>query len=152
MAKPAKNRNNALAMVDPKGRVVVPAGVREHIEAIQRASLRSGRPGRLFMTAITDPCVVVYPQCEWEKITGQFRDMDMADPANRAVVRLIMGLAEAVEVQASGRVVIPGVLMTHAGIKDKALFIKMPRGFEIWDPDQYQQHISKVQLPPGLKL
>ncbi|MEO0158727.1 MAG: hypothetical protein ABIM59_08380, partial [candidate division WOR-3 bacterium] len=126
-------------------------GVREHIEAItKRAMSKPSR--RLVMTQIGEPCVVVYPACEWEKVEEQLRDLDSRPGPGRAAARLIQGFAEFVEVDPAGRVVIPGHLAEHAGIKDKALFIKLPRGFEIWSPERYQEWSKDVELPEGLRL
>lgn len=151
MAKTPKNRDNALAAVDPKGRVVIPGGVRDHLlRVVKRAMARPSR--RLVFTQLGEPCIVVYPEAEWEKVEEQLRDLDSRPGPGRAAARLIQGFAESVELDSAGRVVIPGHLAEHAGIKDRALFVKLPRGFEIWSPERYQDWSKDVELPEGLRL
>jgi len=151
VAKTPKNRDNALAAVDPKGRVVIPGGVRDHLlRVVKRAMARPSR--RLVFTQLGEPCIVVYPEAEWEKVEEQLRDLDSRPGPGRAAARLIQGFAESVELDSAGRVVIPGHLAEHAGIKDRALFVKLPRGFEIWSPERYQDWSKDVELPEGLRL
>jgi len=133
-----KNRNNRLNSMDAKGRVPFPAFLRKNL----------GK--RVILTKGYDPCIYVYSEKEWKEFIERIKkDWSLYDIEKRKIVREIMGISQEVEFDDYGRILLPGKLVEYAGIKEKCLFISMPRWIEIWNPEKYEEYqkdvIEKVQ-------
>ena len=50
-----------------------------------------------------------------------------------------MGDLEYVELDELGRILLPGNLISFAGLKNEVLFVKMPGFVEIWNPEIREQ-------------
>ncbi|MEO0262872.1 MAG: cell division/cell wall cluster transcriptional repressor MraZ [candidate division WOR-3 bacterium] len=132
------NRNNRLNSVDAKGRVSFPVFLRKKL----------GK--KIILTKGYDPCIYVYSQEEWKLFIERIKkDWALYDIEKRKTVREIIGIHQEVEFDTYGRILLPGGLMEYAGIKDKCLFISMPRWIEIWNPERYEEYqkdvIEKIQ-------
>ena len=108
---------NALAAVDPAGRVRLPLFVRETL--VRRTESRR----LVFGAHENDPCLSGY------------------EPAYRAAFfdrngsRRIFGFAEEAEYDARGRVTLPPMMRWKARIGLLALFVGTGGAFEIWNPE-----------------
>lgn len=125
---------HALNAVDGKGRVAVPAGLRQAVEA--------NGDGRNLIIAKheTDPCLIGYDR-GWSALLHARlgRSEDRAADAGRDydrhnANRRAFGLVEDVPFDASGRFILPPMLKERARLDDLALFLGAGDTFEIWNP------------------
>lgn len=138
--------------LDAKGRLAVPTRYREQLT--ERST------GRLIATVDrSDRCLLIYPLPEWEEIELKLRRLPSLDKAVRRVQRLMIGHATDVELDASGRILIPPNLRTFAGLTKDAVLVGQGNHFELWDEAHWNEcrdewlkvDEASEELPPELK-
>ena len=113
--------SSALSL-DAKGRINVPARHRD--------ALREQAAGRLTLTRHPDGCLLVYPRPEWERKREQIAAFPMQA---RALQRLLLGNAQDVEIDGSGRILVAPELRSAAGMAKDVMLLGMGAHFELWD-------------------
>jgi len=137
--------------LDAKGRLAMPTRYRERI--IERSN------GRLIATVDTsDPCLLIYPLPEWEEIELKLRRLPTLNPSVRRLQRLMIGHATDLELDSSGRILIPPSLREYARLSKTAMLIGQGSRFELWDEAQWNENReawlsaedATDELPPEL--
>lgn len=108
--------------LDAKGRVSIPTRHRD--------ALTSQSEGRLTLTRHPDGCLLMYPRTEWEKKRVEIAAFPMSA---RGLQRLLLGNAQDVELDGSGRILIAPELRTAAGLTREVMMMGMGAHFELWD-------------------
>jgi MraZ protein len=108
--------------LDAKGRISIPTRYRD--------ALAEQAGGSLTLTRHPDGCLLVYPRPEWEKKREQIAAFPMGA---RSLQRLLLGNAQDVEIDASGRVLIAPELRTVSGMTRDVMLLGMGAHFELWD-------------------
>jgi len=112
--------------LDAKGRIVLPARYRERLLEICQS--------QLIVTIDTDqPCLLIYPQPEWELIEDKIAALPSFNPTTRRIQRLLIGHATEVEVDANGRMLLSNPLREFAQLGKKVVLIGQGKKFELWD-------------------
>lgn len=138
--------------LDAKGRLAMPTRYRERI--VERSN------GRLVATVDrSDPCLLIYPLPEWEEIELKLRRLPTLNPVARRLQRLMIGHASDLELDGSGRILIPPNLRECAGLTRDAVLIGQGNRFELWDEAQWNANREQwlkaddagEALPPELE-
>lgn len=108
--------------LDAKGRVSIPTRHRD--------ALISQSDGRLTLTRHPDGCLLIYPRTEWELKRTQIAAFPMTA---RALQRLLLGNAQDVELDGSGRILVAPELRAAAGLDREVMMMGMGSHFELWD-------------------
>jgi MraZ protein len=121
--------------LDAKGRIPMPAKYRERLLEVCT--------GRLVLTidpanSPQEPCLLLYPLPEWEAIQTKIEALSSFNPASRKVQRLLIGHAEDLEMDASGRILLPAALREFARLDKRIVLIGQGKKFELWDEDAWQ--------------
>lgn len=114
--------------LDPKGRISLPARF--------RAAFADGA----VLTLGQDGCLFCFPRAEWDERSAEVRSLPLSDAAGRAYARMFFGKAEAVEIDAQGRLLVPQRLRTEAGIDKEAVIVGVFDRMEVWDRDAYERY------------
>jgi len=114
--------------LDPKGRISLPARFRDVLS--DGAVLTLGQDG----------CLFCFPRAEWEERAGEVRDLPLSDPESRAYARMFFGKAEAVELDAQGRLLVPQRLRNEVGIRKEAVVVGVFDRMEIWDRETHERY------------
>lgn len=98
--------------------------------------------GNLVMTidptnSTQEPCLLLYPLPEWDKIQAKIQSLSSFDRASRRVQRLLIGHAEDVQMDKNGRILIPMELRAYSGIDKKTILIGQGKKFELWDEEKW---------------
>jgi MraZ protein len=117
--------------IDHKGRVAIPAKLR-------RALAPDARDSFVLVPGF-DGCLYLYPLDEWQRYEEKLRNLSPGDAKARRFCRLLLDNASEVQVDGQGRVVLPSVLLTFAGLKKEAKILGLVDHIEIWDPDRFAQ-------------
>jgi MraZ protein len=118
--------------LDAKGRIVLPARYRERLLEICQS--------QLIVTIDTDqPCLLIYPQPEWELIEEKIEALPSFNPTTRRIQRLLIGHATEVEVDANGRMLLSNPLREYARLGKKVVLIGQGKKFELWDEALWSQ-------------
>ncbi len=128
-------KGNASYSVDSKGRVAIPAKMRN--------AMNPEAKGAFTLTRGFEKCIFLYPLDKWEKIEAQYEDLNMYESEARHFVRIVLMWAEEVALDRQGRIRIPESLMKYAGITDKALIIGALDRIEIWNPEIFEAYINE---------
>src|SRR6266852_6576532 len=118
--------------LDDKKRVALPKRVREQL----------GDPETLFVTPGPDQCLWLYTQDGLEKLAGKLDQAPATDAEARVFRRLYFAQTEAVDVDRSGRILIPDRLIQFAGLKHDAVLIGVRDHLELWDATRWQDYLT----------
>ncbi|GAA4342613.1 division/cell wall cluster transcriptional repressor MraZ [Pigmentiphaga soli] len=129
--------SNALTL-DAKGRVSFPTRHRD--------ALMAQAEGRLTLTRHPDGCLLVYPRPVWEIKRAQIAAFPMQA---RALQRLLLGNAQDVELDGSGRILIAPELRSAASLTREAMLMGMGEHFELWDAETLAR-VEQAALAQGL--
>jgi MraZ protein len=123
---------NAIS-IDPKGRMAIPTRYREHL---QQDSIT-----QLVSTIDTEsPCLLLYPLPEWEIIEKKLEALSSFNKATRRIQRLLIGHATELELDTSGRVLLPPLLREYAALDKRAMLVGQGKKFEIWDEQKWNDN------------
>ncbi len=142
-------RGVAQLSLDSKGRLAVPSRYREAL--LMRCA------GRLVITADFDKCLLIYPQPDWEPIQQKLMGLSSLNPRIRGLQRQLVGYAEDIEMDASGRVLVSSALREFAALEKNVVLAGQGSRFELWDKEKWEQVLergssfSDGDLPPELE-
>ncbi|MDR3409695.1 MAG: division/cell wall cluster transcriptional repressor MraZ [Formivibrio sp.] len=120
---------NAISL-DAKGRLAMPSRYRDELDS--RCS------GQLIVTVdAIDLCLCVYPLDEWENIEKKLRALPSLREENRRLQRLLIGNAVDLELDGSGRFLVPPRLREHSGLDKRAMLVGQLNKFQLWDEDAW---------------
>ena len=94
--------------------------------------------GQLIVTIdAVDPCLCVYPLPVWELIEAKLRDLPSLREETRRLQRLLIGNAVDIELDRSGRFLVPPRLRAHAGLDKHAMLVGQLNKFQLWNEDAW---------------
>ena len=82
-------------------------------------------------------CLLLYPLPEWEAIEKKIDALPSFNPAARRIQRLLIGHATDIELDSSGRLLLPQPLREYAQMDKKLVLLGQGRKFEIWGEEQW---------------
>lgn len=134
--------------LDAKGRLAVPTRHRE--------SLQAESQGKLVLTAHPHRCLLLYPAPAWEPIRARIMGFSSFDPQTSLWKRLLVGFAEDLVLDASGRVLVSPELRKHAGIDRDVMLLGQGSHFELWSTARWEAELARMpeqidSLPPGME-
>ncbi len=92
-----------------------------------------------------DNCLSVFTVKEWEKISSKLSDSSMLTSDNRSFSRFMFGQAVDVDVDASGRILIPENLKNRSGLSAKVIVIGVQNRAEIWNEKTWNDYKKVVE-------
>ncbi|MBJ7880769.1 division/cell wall cluster transcriptional repressor MraZ [Gelidibacter salicanalis] len=121
--------------VDAKGRLMLPA-------AIKKQLLPALQNGFVLKRAVFQPCLELYPMVEWELLMQKMNTLNRFKKKNNDFIRRFTAGVKMVEVDSTGRLLIPKDLMSFSGISKEIVVSSAINIVEIWDKDKYEQAID----------
>jgi len=139
--------------LDAKGRIAIPSRYRgivnEHCQ------------GKMVVTieATDGECLVIYPLNEYEDIQRKVEALPSFSPTAKRLKGLFIGHATDVELDSSGRILVPPTLRTYVGLEKKAVLVGQGKKFELWDEDSWNakregwlnQETTEEEIPEEIK-
>ena len=123
--------------LDHKGRLIVPARFRERL-------------GQQFVLTIAapDPCLALYPTATWVEFCGRLEAIQKKDERYRRYLRYLFAHSEEVACDGQGRVSVPALLRTYAGIERQVVSVGVLTRIEIWAKERYDfQQLPEGEIP-----
>ena len=114
--------------IDAKGRVIVPA------------KLREGLGERFIATKGLDHCLYIYTMSDWENFIKKLSLLPTTDKSVRRFVRNFTAGAIECEPDNNGRIMITPVLREYAGLTKEIVSIGALDRVEIWDKDAWNSY------------
>ncbi|MCL1938256.1 MAG: division/cell wall cluster transcriptional repressor MraZ [Candidatus Azobacteroides sp.] len=117
---------NIDAKLDVKGRVFIPAAFRKILQA-------SGDTRLILRKDVYQKCLVLYPGNIWEEELIELRSrLNKYNEEQQQIFRQFVMGAELLEMDSSGRILIPKRYLQMANISSDVRFIGMDHTIEIW--------------------
>jgi transcriptional regulator MraZ len=96
--------------------------------------LLSGRcGGQLIVTVDKDHCLLVYPLPDWEELEQKLVRLPSMNKVARRIVRIMVGYATDIDMDANGRILISKELREFASLTKQGMLIGQGNKFELWD-------------------
>lgn len=135
--------------LDSKGRLGVPARYRDALAA--RAE------GRVVVTADPNRCLLLYPQPEWEPIEKRLMGLSSFNPRIRQLQQLLVGHAEVMDLDASGRILLTPMHRQFAELDKSVVLVGQGMKFELWNEGRWNERVEEAlsfkdgEMPPELE-
>jgi MraZ protein len=140
--------------LDAKGRMAVPMRYRPQLQTAAREEL-------VVTIDTEEKCLLLYPLPIWEEIEKKIENLPSFNKETRRIQRLLIGHATELEMDGSGRLLLPPLLREYADLDKSVMLIGQGKKFEIWDKkiwtDNRDIWLAKglndsSTLPPELQL
>jgi MraZ protein len=130
--------------LDVKGRLAVPAKHRD--------ALLSQSAGNVVLTAHPHGCLLLYPRPAWEPIEAKLTGLSSFNPQTSAIKRMIVGQADHLELDATGRLLVNPVLRKFAKLDKEVMFVGQGSHFELWDIEAWDAQLAILMGEGNLEL
>jgi MraZ protein len=120
---------------DTKGRLMLPV-------ALKKQLVSSLAKEFVLKRAVFQPCLELYPLEEWEALMRKVNKLNRFKKKNNDFIRRFTAGVKAIELDVSGRLLIPKDLIGFAGIKKEIVVSSAVNIVEIWDKAQYEKAID----------
>ncbi|SDB66138.1 MraZ protein [Flavobacteriaceae bacterium MAR_2010_188] len=121
--------------VDAKGRLMLPAALKNQLTPVLQN-------GFVLKRAVFQPCLELYPMAEWETLMEKVNKLNRFNKKNNDFIRRFTAGVKMVEVDASGRLLIPKDLVNFSDITKEAVLAAAVNIVEIWDKAKYEKAID----------
>ena len=122
-----------LPRLDDKGRLILPAKFRDQLEA------------GVVVTRGQERCLYVFPMAEFERIADQLRQAPVTSKQARDYLRVFLSGASDETPDKQGRITLPPVLRTYAGLERECAVIGAGQRFEIWDAAAWEAYLARQE-------
>ena len=139
---------NIEAKSDSKGRVFIPACFRRVLQAAACDTM-------MLRKDVYQDCLVIYPEDSWNRQLDLLRSrLDKWNAGHQMIFRQFVADVEEINIDASGRILLPKRYMKMAGIQQEVRFIGMDDTIEIWakekvespfmSPEEFGRELEKI--------
>ena len=130
--------------MDAKGRLAVPA---KHREALLTQSM-----SKVVLTAHPHGCLLLYPQPAWEPIEAKMMALSSFDKQSSGLQRLLVGYAEDIELDSSGRLLVSPTLREFAELEKEVMLVGQGSHFEMWNMEAWRKQLDGVMGGDGIEM
>jgi len=119
--------------LDDKKRLTLPKRVREQV----------GEVLALFVTPGPEQSLWIYTKEELERLSAKLDEKPATDAEARVFRRLFFAQMEAVDLDRTGRILIPDRLVQFAKIEHEVVLLGVRDHLELWDAGRWQTYLSE---------
>ncbi len=119
--------------LDEKNRVALPKRIREQLGAAQQ----------LFVTPGPDACLWIFDQENLESLSAKLDRAPAADIEARVFRRLFFAQMEAVDVDKTGRILIPDRLVQFGKLGKDVVMLGVRDHLELWDAGSWATYLEE---------
>lgn len=123
--------------VDVKGRLLFPAALKNQLTAILDE-------GFIIKRSIFQKCLELYPRSEWNNEVKDVNKLNRFVKKNNDFIRVFMAGVREVQLDTTGRLLIPRDLVNFGEIKSDVMLSSSLNRIEIWDKDKYEVSIRTI--------
>ena len=122
--------------LDAKGRLTIPTKYRN--------TINDQSNGNMVITIDSEEkCLLLYPATIFSNIEKEINDLPSFTKNHRRIQRLIIGHAEDLELDSSGRILLSKPLRAVSEMSKKVTLIGQGDKFEIWSDDIWSNRVNK---------
>ncbi len=127
---------------DVKGRLMLSVALKKQLASVLQ-------DGFVLKRAVFQPCLELYPMQEWNDMMRKINKLNRFVKKNNDFIRRFTAGVKIVELDASGRLLIPSDLQKFAGIKKELVLSSAVNIIEIWDKERYEKAIDDATVDFG---
>jgi len=122
---------------DAKGRVMLPVALKNQMSPILNN-------GFVLKRSVFQPCLELYPMAEWNLLMEKMNKKNRFKKKNNDFIRRFSAGVKVIEIDATGRLLIPKNLISIASITKEVVLSSAINIVEIWDKDSYEKVIDET--------
>ncbi len=119
--------------IDEKGRLTIPARFRELLE-------NGG-----YVTQGFERNLMVLTALDFHHIADRVSEKSLTDPTARELKRLLFSTANPLDMDKSGRILLPQFLREFANLDGEVVLVGVGDHFEIWPPEDWEKQINRLK-------
>ena len=127
---------------DTKGRIMMPIAIKKQLAGFVSE-------GFVLKRAVFNPCLELYPLKEWMGLMESVNGLNRFNKKNNDFIRRFTAGVKTVEMDVSGRLLIPKDLVTYAKISKEVVVSSTVNSLEIRDKTLYEKAIDEAALDFG---
>lgn len=124
---------------DAKGRFMMPVALKKQLAPILQ-------DGFVLKRAVFQPCLELYPMSQWNEMMARINKLNRFNKKNNDFIRRFTAGVKTVEIDASGRLLVPKDLIQIAGISKEITLSSAINIIEIWDKQKYEKAIDDATV------
>lgn len=124
---------------DVKGRLMMPVAVKKQLQNILQE-------GFVLKRSVFQPCLELYPMSEWNTMMQSVNKLNRFKKKNNDFIRRFTAGVKTVDLDVTGRLLIPKDLHAFAGISKEVVLASAVNIIEIWDKDKYEKAIDDATV------
>ncbi len=124
---------------DAKGRLMMTSAFKKQLAPVLQE-------GFVVKRAVFQPCLELYPMREWNLMMEKINKLNRFVKKNNDFIRRFTAGVKMIEMDVSGRILIPKDLCLFAGIKKEVVLSSAVNIIEIWDKDNYEKAIDDAAV------
>ena len=122
---------------DSKGRVMFPSALKKQLQKVIG-------DGFVVKRSVFNQCLEIHPMNDWNGVVGQVNKLNRFVKKNNDFIRSYMAGLKMVEVDGSGRFLIPKDLIAFAGLQKEIVLSSSVNMIEIWDKERYESSVAET--------
>ena len=119
--------------LDPKKRISLPSKFRKEL----------GK--KVVLTRGLDNCIFIYPMSQWKKISEKLSELSIGQADSRGFNRFMLAGAIEVDVDGSGRILIPDFLKSFARLSQKVVLTGVVTRVELWNESTWKTYTKRIE-------
>ncbi|AOW21612.1 division/cell wall cluster transcriptional repressor MraZ [Urechidicola croceus] len=127
---------------DAKGRLLMSAALKKQLAPVLQE-------GFVIKRSVFQPCLELYPMAEWNVMMKKVNQLNRFVKKNNDFIRRFTAGVKIVDLDVSGRLLIPSDLQRFAGITKEVVLSSAVNIIEIWDKDKYENAIDEAAVDFG---
>ncbi len=124
---------------DAKGRLMLPNVLKKQMASVLAE-------GFVLKRSVFQPCLELYPKQEWNLMMAKVNKLNRFVKKNNDFIRLFTAGVKELELDATGRLLIPKDLYAFAGISKEIVVSSAINIIEIWDKEKYELAINDATV------
>ncbi len=122
--------------VDAKGRLMLPTSLKKQLGSLEE--------GFVLKRSVFQPCLELFPMSEWNKMMLKINKLNRFIKKNNDFIRRFTAGVKMVDIDATGRLLIPKDLVVFATIEKDIVLNSAINIIEIWDKNKYENAIENA--------
>ena len=123
---------------DEKGRIMLPVSLKKQLSD----KLKNGF---VIKRAVFNSCLELYPLKEWDELMLRINKLNRFNKKNIDFIRRFTAGVRQIDIDISGRILIPKDLINHAKISKNIVVSSAVNILEIWDKTLYEEAINDAK-------
>ena len=122
---------------DAKGRVMFPSALKKQLNSVMQEEF-------VIKRSVFNKCLEIHPISEWNVVVGQVNKLNRFVKKNNDFIRSYMSGLKVVDVDSSGRFLIPKDLFLFANLDREIVLSSSVNMIEIWDKTHYEISVAET--------